>query len=111
MTHPAADPDALRAIVRETMLEVLLEMRPGNGPPGNGRVPVATAPLEPRPVDAPAPARPADALRIERGALTEKLVIAAARDGRRVLLGRQAVATPLALDKARTLGVDVERTD
>jgi hypothetical protein len=50
-------------------------------------------------------------LRIERGALTEKLVMSAAKDGRRVVLGRRAVATPLALDKARSLGVDVERTD
>jgi hypothetical protein len=48
-------------------------------------------------------------LRIDRGALTEKAVAAAARDGQSIVLGRRAVATPLALDKARTLGVSVRK--
>lgn len=48
-------------------------------------------------------------VRIETGALTEKTVIAAAADGKAVVLGRRAVATPLALDKARSLGVAVRR--
>jgi hypothetical protein len=109
MTHPAADPDALRAIVRETLMELLPELASRNGRP-------TAAGTDPRPgaVAAPDPgarALAAEPLRIERGALTEKLVIRAAKDGRRVVLGRRAVATPLALDKARSLGVDVERTD
>jgi hypothetical protein len=101
MTHPAADPEALRALVRETLMEVLGEMRVarrnGNRAPRNGS-------------PAPEPVRVTEPLRIERGALTEKLVMRAAQDGRRVVLGRRAVVTPLALDKARSLGVDVERT-
>jgi hypothetical protein len=48
-------------------------------------------------------------LRVEAGALTERLVIAAAADGKTVVLGRRAVVTPLALDKARSLGVAVRR--
>lgn len=48
-------------------------------------------------------------VRIEAGALTERAVIAAAADGKAVVLGRRAVATPLALDKARSLGVAVRR--
>jgi hypothetical protein len=53
--------------------------------------------------------REAQTLRIDRGALTEKTVAAAARDGQSIVLGRRAVATPLALDKARTLGVSVRK--
>ena len=83
------DQEALRALVRETLVELLPDLRSQNG-----HAPVQVEPL-----------------RIERGALTEKLVMSAAKDGRRVVLGRRAVATPLALDKARSLGVDVERTD
>lgn len=48
-------------------------------------------------------------LRVEAGALTERAVLLAAADGKTVVLGRRAVATPLALDKARSLGVAVRR--
>lgn len=48
-------------------------------------------------------------LRVEAGALTERTVLRAASDGMTVVLGRRAVATPLALDKARSLGVAVRR--
>ncbi len=47
--------------------------------------------------------------RIERGAVTERAVKKAAADGVRLVIGRQAVLTPLARDKARTLGVVIER--
>lgn len=47
--------------------------------------------------------------RIERGAVTERCVMAAADAGERLLLGRGAVLTPLARDKARSLGVHVEK--
>ena len=50
-----------------------------------------------------------ETLRIDRGALTERAVAAAARDGQSIVLGKRAVATPLALDKARTLGVSVRK--
>jgi hypothetical protein len=47
--------------------------------------------------------------RIDRGAVTERAVLKAAREGARLLLGRGAVLTPLARDKARSLGVEIEK--
>jgi hypothetical protein len=47
--------------------------------------------------------------RVERGAVTERAVIAAAKAGHRLVLGPRAVLTPLARDKARALGVPVEK--
>jgi len=49
------------------------------------------------------------AVRVERGAVTERLVKKAAADGARVVLGRRAVLTPLARDRARSLGVTIEK--
>lgn len=62
-----------------------------------GAVPAATAPT------------PGSALRVERGAVTERVVSRAAKDGVRLVLGRGAVLTPLARDKARSLGVTIEK--
>jgi hypothetical protein len=47
--------------------------------------------------------------RIERGAVTEAAVRAAARAGERLVLGRGAVLTPLARDRARASGVQIEK--
>ena len=49
------------------------------------------------------------AQRIEKGAVTERTVAAAARAGARLVLGPRAVLTPLARDKARALGVPIEK--
>ncbi|MGN6679129.1 MAG: hypothetical protein ACTHKL_15305 [Streptosporangiaceae bacterium] len=46
---------------------------------------------------------------VEKGAVTERAVAAAAAAGARLLLGPRAVLTPLAKDKARALGVPSER--
>lgn len=60
-----------------------------------------------------APAGPAGVTpvirRVEKGAVTERAVIAAAKAGHRLVLGPRAVLTPLARDKARALGVPVEK--
>ena len=48
-------------------------------------------------------------VRVERGALTERQVRDAARAGARIVLGRSAVITPLARDRARALGVDIDK--
>jgi hypothetical protein len=48
-------------------------------------------------------------VRVDRGAVTERRVKQAAAEGARLVLGPGAVLTPLARDKARTLGVVVER--
>ena len=47
--------------------------------------------------------------RIERGAVTENVIAAAARAGERLVLGRGAVLTPLARDRARASGVPIEK--
>ena len=51
----------------------------------------------------------APARRIERGAVTEAVIKAAARAGQRLVLGRGAVLTPLARDRARASGVQIEK--
>jgi hypothetical protein len=63
---------------------------------------------------APAPEPGADAgavtvLRIERGAVTERHVREAARNGATVVAARGVVVTPLARDRARISGVDIEK--
>lgn len=52
---------------------------------------------------------PALIRRVDQGAVTERAVIAAAQAGAALVLGRRAVLTPLARDKARALGVPVEK--
>jgi hypothetical protein len=63
-------------------------------------------------LDTAGPAAPgADApLDVERGAVTERLVERAAHDGRPLRIGPRAVVTPLARDRARALGVSIERS-
>jgi len=48
-------------------------------------------------------------VRVERGAVTERIVVKAAKAGSRVVLGPKAVLTPLARDRARALGVEIEK--
>jgi hypothetical protein len=59
------------------------------------------------PAAMPGSARPAH--RVEKGAVTEAMVADAARAGARLVLGRRAVLTPLARDRARAAGVEIER--
>ena len=47
--------------------------------------------------------------RIDRGAVTERTVATAAKAGGRLVLGPRAVLTPLAREKARALGIEIER--
>jgi len=47
--------------------------------------------------------------RVERGAVTERMVRDCARAGERLVLGPGAVLTPLAKDRARTSGVEIEK--
>ncbi len=61
-------------------------------------------------VDAPRAESGQDpATRIERGAVTERAVARAAKAGSRLVLGPRAVLTPLARDRARVLGVEIEK--
>lgn len=70
------------------------------------------APGAARPVCAPVPSAPvvAPVLRIDKGAVTEKIVARAAASGTRLVLGRRAVITPLAQEAARKNGVGIERS-
>lgn len=52
---------------------------------------------------------PPGVTRVERGAVTERIVARAAVAGDRLVLARRAVLTPLGRDRARSLGVTVER--
>jgi len=57
----------------------------------------------------PAAGGPAATHRVDKGAVTERAVAAAAKAGARLVLGPRAVLTPLARDKARALGVPIEK--
>ena len=56
-------------------------------------------------VDAPA----GSVVRIESGAVTERAVKEAAKTGARLVLSPRAVLTPMARDRARSLGVEIEK--
>jgi hypothetical protein len=51
----------------------------------------------------------APVIRIERGAVTERAVRDAAAQGARLVLAPRAVLTPMARDRARSLGVEIEK--
>jgi hypothetical protein len=80
-------PDELRALVREVLRDEL-------------RALVREALRD---------ALPAAVQRVEKGAVTERMVAAAAKAGAALVLGPRAVLTPLARDKARALGVPVQK--
>jgi hypothetical protein len=97
----------------------LLDLEPGEREElrsGRKRFRVAARPVPPVP---PVPAGPAGQAgpaqaaagvrRIERGAVTEKVIKAAAAAGQRLVLGPGAVLTPLARDRARASGVQIEK--
>ena len=52
---------------------------------------------------------PSGVVRVERGAVTERKVEQAAKAGARLVLGPAAVLTPLAREKARAKGIEIER--
>jgi hypothetical protein len=58
---------------------------------------------------APATSSPAGVVRVDRGAVTERIVKQAADAGARLVLAPRAVITPLARERARALGVEIER--
>ena len=59
---------------------------------------------------APAAGPPAaPVIRVERGAVTERAVRDAAAQGARLVLAPRAVLTPMARDRARSLGVEIEK--
>ena len=75
------------------------------GPPGEAGRPGEAS----RPGEAGRAREAAGVRRIERGAVTERVINAAAQAGERLVLGRGAVLTPLARDRARASGVQIEK--
>jgi hypothetical protein len=100
LNRPAVDPAALPN--RPAVDPAALPNRPA--PAQAAAADAAALPIRPAPAAAPggAPVR-----RVERGAVTEALVKQAARAGERLVLGRGAVLTPLARDRARASGVEI----
>jgi hypothetical protein len=72
--------------------------------PVPGRPPAQPSGPAAGPVSSGAPVR-----RVESGAVTEALVKQAALAGERLVLGRGAVLTPLARDRARASGVEITK--
>lgn len=68
-----------------------------------------TVPVPAAPVNGAERAGGPPVRRIERGAVTEAMISQAARAGERLVLGRGAVLTPLARDRARASGVPIEK--
>ncbi|MGI5156400.1 hypothetical protein [Microbispora sp. CA-102843] len=80
----------------------------------SGRLRFRLAAPAPAPAPAPQPVQEAvgqEVVRHEKGAVTERHVAAAAAAGARLVLGRRAVLTPLARERARACGLAVERED
>jgi len=73
---------------------------------GRKRFRLVALPAPPAP---PAAAGAGSVRRIERGAVTEAVINQAARAGERLVLGRAAVLTPLARDRARASGVQIDK--
>jgi hypothetical protein len=48
-------------------------------------------------------------MRVERGAVTERMIRTAAAEGTRLVLAPAAVLTPLAREEAKARGVEIER--
>ncbi len=80
----------------------------GGGGGGGGGAPEPAAPKPAAPKIAGGPEQRGEE-RIGSGVLSETKVIGLARSGRRIVLGKRVVVTPLARDKARQLGVKLER--
>ena len=84
------------------------ELRSGRKRFRLGAAPAASVPAR-APHGAERAGEPAPVRRIERGAVTEAVISQAARAGQRLVLGRAAVLTPLARDRARASGVQIEK--
>ena len=82
---------------------------PATRVPGAAETPGIPTALAGRAGEAGRPRAAAAVRRIERGAVTERVINAAAQAGERLVLGRGAVLTPLARDRARASGVQIER--
>jgi hypothetical protein len=127
------DAELIRSVIREVLAEELAAIR-GGGPQaetvriaGDGCLAafarrvlqLAEDPATRRLIEdgrypfrlerAAEPARSGDSTRIERGVVTEKSVDGLPKGIRRVLLAKGVNVTPLARERARRLGISIER--
>ena len=65
--------------------------------------------VSPQSAQSPQSPKGVETERIMRGAVTERHVIAAAKDGRIIVIGERVVITPLAKERARATGVEIRR--
>jgi hypothetical protein len=91
--------DLLTRPDRDAILAGRIRFTLGATEGGPGRIPSGSSGGSP----------PGGPTRIDRGAVTERTVAAAAKAGGRIVLGPRAVLTPLAREKARALGLVIER--
>lgn len=95
------------ARLRSGLLRFTLDGAPAASRAASVSQPTA-APAAPAPVEA-APAAIASVLRIEKGAVTERVIAQAAQSGSRLVIGPRAILTPLAREGARKHRVVIER--
>jgi hypothetical protein len=102
MSAPASGlpgPEELRALVREVIREILRDEL---------RAMIREVARDVLPATAEARG-PAEEKHVGKGAVTERMVTVAAKNGQALVLGPRAVLTPLGRDKARALGVPVRK--
>lgn len=139
MSLPAHESDLLRQMVRQVLQEIVPQTMSSSPSTASENVTIASdadlqafarrvagAPQDvrdailagsttfalagPAPAAAASAATPAAAeVRVEKGAVTERHVRAAASAGAVLVLGRKAVLTPLARDRARADGVEITK--
>lgn len=93
LLHLFEDPAGREALRSGRHVFRLGQAAPGDSRGGNGRVQSAEG----------------GAGRLDKGVLSEARLVSLAKTGKRITLGKGVTVTPLAKDKARQLGVKLER--
>ncbi len=107
MTHPDMLRDVIREVVRDVIREVIAEemaaIAASQAPAAQAR----TTKVRPSPTRSTHTTAPTGVV-VERGALTERHVRSAG-DVEVITIGSKVVITPLARERARTIGIEIIR--
>lgn len=104
-TSPEMLREVIREVVRDVIREVIAEEMAASAVTQAG----IAKPLAPRSAPtAPPRATPGDGVIVERGALTERHVRSVG-DAKAITIGSKVVITPLARERARTMGIEIIR--
>ena len=106
-TSPVVSSDLLREVIREVVREVIREVVAEEVAAAGGTPARAAARRHP---SAGSVLASGSASRIERGALTERHVRAAGPSST-ITIGRAVVITPLARERAKSMGVEIIRVE